>query len=52
MVPYHDRMPVLLSGADIEGWLDGEPRRLPGQLWLLRVPSDDSKRAIEIDAGQ
>ena len=23
MIPYHDRMPVLLSGADIDGWLDG-----------------------------
>ncbi len=23
MIPYHDRMPVLLSGADIAGWLDG-----------------------------
>ena len=23
MIPYHDRMPVLLAGADIEGWLDG-----------------------------
>ena len=23
MIPYHDRMPVLLSGADIDGWLNG-----------------------------
>ena len=23
LIPYHDRMPVLLSGADIAGWLDG-----------------------------
>ncbi len=23
MIPYHDRMPVLLSGADIDRWLDG-----------------------------
>ena len=23
MIPYHDRMPVLLSGADIDGWLEG-----------------------------
>ena len=23
MIPYHDRMPVLLSGVDIAGWLDG-----------------------------
>ena len=30
MIPYHDRMPVLLPGADIDGWLDGTPR--PG--WL------------------
>lgn len=23
MIPYHDRMPVLLSAGDIEGWLNG-----------------------------
>ncbi len=23
MAPYHDRMPVLLGGADFDGWLDG-----------------------------
>src|SRR5271163_2225549 len=23
MIPYHDRMPVLLTAGDIEGWLNG-----------------------------
>jgi putative SOS response-associated peptidase YedK len=23
MIPYHDRMPVLLSAGDIDGWLKG-----------------------------